>query len=565
MSIDNADVEITLSASDLRVKVSPFGASLRGMWREAADGMPQEIVTVYTGPHGKVGGQGDVLIPFPGRVRDGRYTFAGESHQMPANDRDGPNAIHGFLRLTPWEIEAQSERLRAWFSVPRPIWPSLNRIFTLPHAPLALRAMHEAGALGAVFPELDATECLVIRDFYHRYTVDEHTMVAMEKLWRPGAPFADLLSEMTEPGALVLAALFHDAGKGSPGGHVDGSLRLAEAAMDRVAPPPRERDTVLFLIRNHLELSAAMQSRDLFDPRTIREAAGRVETVERLKALTLLTYADISAVNPSAMTPWRAAQLWQLYMAVYNELTRALQSDRIGGVPAGGAERAEFLEGFPTRYLRTHSETEIDEHMALEARSRRRGVAVDVRRLDAAWRMTLAATDRPGLFAAAAGTLSGFGLNILRAEAFGNRRGVVLDTFTFADPMRSLELNPSEVDRLRATAERVIAGRTDVGELLRNRPSPGPPSRKARIPAKIHFDSEAGGAATLIEIVAQDRPGLLYDLASAISSNGGNIEVVLIDTEAHKAIDVFYVTEEGGKLTPEKRAAMAEALQRAAD
>jgi [protein-PII] uridylyltransferase len=263
------------------------------------------------------------------------------------------------------------------------------------------------------------------------------------------------------------------------------------------------------------------------------------------------------------MTPWRAAQLWQLYMAVYNELTRELETDRISGAPADGPARAAFLEGFPTRYLRTHAAAEIDEHMELEARSRSRGVAVDVRRLDAAWRLTLAASDRPGLFAAAAGTLSGFGLNILRAEAFSNRRGVVLDTFTFADPMRSLELNPSEVDRLRTTTERVITGRTDVAELLRNRPRPAPPSRKARIPAKIHFDADAGGAATLLEIVAQDRPGLLYDLASAISSNGGNIEVVLIDTEAHKAIDVFYVTAEGKPLTPEKRAAIGEALERA--
>jgi [protein-PII] uridylyltransferase len=462
-------------------------------------------------------------------------------------------------------IEAQAGSLRAWFSVSQPIWPALNRIFTLPHAPLALRAMHEAGVLGAIFPELDAIECLVIRDFYHRYTVDEHTMVAIEKLWRPDRPYADLLSEVTEPGALILASLFHDSGKGWPAeGHVDGSLRLVKAAMDRVALPAHERETVLFLIRNHLELSATMQGRDVFDPRTIREAAARTQTVERLKALTLLTYADISAVNPSAMTPWRAAHLWQLYMAVYNELTRELETDRILDDPVGSAARAEFLEGFPTRYLRTHTETEIDEHMALAARARERGVAVDVRRLDAAWRLTLAAPDRRGLFAAAAGTLSAFGLNILRAEAFSNRRGAVLDTFTFADPMRNLELNPSEVDRLRATAERAITGRTDVKELLRNRPKPAPPSRKARVPARVHFDPDPGGAATLFEIVAQDRPGLLYDLASAISSNGGNIEVVLIDTEAHKAIDVFYVTAEGKKLAPEKRAAMAEALRGAA-
>jgi [protein-PII] uridylyltransferase len=199
--------------------------------------------------------------------------------------------------------------------------------------------------------------------------------------------------------------------------------------------------------------------------------------------------------------------------------------------------------------------------MALEQRSRARGLAVDVRQLDSAWQVTLVAGDRPGLFASVAGTLSSFGLNILRAEAFANRRGLVLDTFTFADPLRNLELNPSEVDRLRSTLERVLAGKTDVKALLRNRPKPVLPSRKARIPARVSFNSEASASATLIEIVAEDRPGLLYDMASAISSNGGNIEVVLIDTEAHKAIDVFYVTAGGRKLDPEKREAIGEALR----
>jgi [protein-PII] uridylyltransferase len=154
-------------------------------------------------------------------------------------------------------------------------------------------------------------------------------------------------------------------------------------------------------------------------------------------------------------------------------------------------------------------------------------------------------------------------MNILKAEAFSNRRGLVLDTFTFADLGRQLDLNPSEIDRLRATVERVITGKADVRELLKNRPKPTLPSRKARIPASVRFDSEASNTATLVEIVAEDRPGLLYDLASAISSNGGNIEVVLIDTQAHKAIDVFYVTVDRKKLETEKQRVLQEALQQA--
>jgi len=292
--------------------------------------------------------------------------------------------------------------------------------------------------------------------------------------------------------------------------------------------------------------------------------AHQMGTVERLKVLTLLTYADISAVNPTTMTPWRAEQLWQLYLMVYNELNRELQTERIEAVPTGSPERIAFLQGFPVRYLRTHSEAEIDEHMSLEAKSHKRGMAVDIRRLDSAWQLTLVAHDRPGLFASLAGTLSCFGMNILKAEAFSNLRSLVLDTFTFADPARTLDLNPSEVDRLHATVERVLGGKVDVKELLRNRPKPALPSRKAGIAARVVFDSEASGSATLIEIVAEDRPGLLYDLATAISVNGGNIEVVLIDTQAHKAIDVFYVTADGGKLSAEKQAAIRVAVEKAA-
>ncbi len=464
-------------------------------------------------------------------------------------------------------IESRLPAIEAHFTGFRPIWPTLGRIFSLPHAGLALRAMHESGALCAVFPELKGIECQVIRDFYHRYTVDEHSIVAVEKLLRPPSPYKSLADEIGAMGALVFAALFHDAGKAFPDrGHVDGSVRLAASAMGRIGTPAPERDTILFLIRNHLVLSFVLQSRDVFDPQTIAEVASNLATVERLKALTLLTYADIAAVNPTAMTPWRAEQLWQLYLAVYNELTRELETDRIqeAGPSEERPEREAFLEGLPTRYLRTHTEAEIAEHMELERKARGRGVAVEIRKLDAAWQMTLAARDRAGLFASAAGTLSGFGMNILRAEAFSNRRGMVMDTFIFADAMRNLELNPSEVDRLRLTAERVVSGRLDVRELLKNRPKAVPPSRKSRIPATVSFNSEASQSATLIEIVAQDRPGLLYDLASAISSHGCNIEVVLIDTEAHKAIDVFYVTEAGRKPSASKLAELGEALRLAA-
>jgi len=469
-------------------------------------------------------------------------------------------------------IESRLSRLRTQFAEGPPLATQLVETFSLPYGPLAARCMYETGVLAAIFPEINQIECLVIRDFYHRYTVDEHTLVTLQNLWNlrgagelPQKFYGDLLGEVKQAGLLLLALLFHDVGKGAdplpPHGHAQASVEMAQAALNRIRMARADQETVLFLVGRHLELSSALQSRDVFDPQTIREVAHRVETVERLRALTLVTYADISAVNPTAMTTWRAEQLWQLYLMVYNELTRELEAERIEALPTGTPERLAFLEGFPTRYLRTHGETEIDEHMAMEEKSRKRGVAVEIVRLESAWRLTLVATDRPGLFAAAAGTLSSFGVNILKAEAYANRKGLVLDTFTFADPIRTLDLNPTEVDRLRSVTEKAVTGKTDVRELLRNRPKPSLPSRKARIPARVNINSAASHTATLIEIVAEDRPGLLYDMASAISSNGGNIEVVLIDTEAHKAIDVFYVTRDGQKLAPEKQTVIAEALR----
>ena len=185
-----------------------------------------------------------------------------------------------------------------------------------------------------------------------------------------------------------------------------------------------------------------MQSRDIFDPQTIRDVAHQIETVERLKALTLLTYADISAVNPAAMTPWRAEQLWQLYLMVYNELTRELETDRIEAVPAGSPERIAFLEGSPRA---TCAPTPRPRSMSTW-RSKRRAASAAWRWRFAGWNPPGSSRwwrhDRPGLFASVAGTLSSFGMNILKAEAFANRRGLVLDTFTFADPLRDAGTEP---------------------------------------------------------------------------------------------------------------------------
>lgn len=480
-------------------------------------------------------------------------------------------ARHG-VRLAPEterRIAVHLPVLRRYFSERPPgTWAEFREILGGQHCSLALRLMHQTGVLSAVLPGWQAVDCLVIRDFYHRYTVDEHTLVAIQALEdlrkvpqnSLQRSFAELLSEVDDPALLSFALLLHDLGKAKVDArHVAESVRLAELAMEHLEVPRDQRRDVRLLIDRHLDFSTIMTSRDLNDPSTARFLADRAGTLELAKKLTLLTFADISAVNPTALSPWRMEQLWRVYIVAYNELTSELEKDRLTQAP----DRAGFLEGFPVRYLRTNSEADIAAHLELERRSRERGVAVDIRKENGFYRLTLVTRDRPFLLASMAGALSSFGMNILKAEGFANRHGAILDTFVFADPHRTLELNPTEEDRLRIMLERVALGRLDVRTILQNRPKPSPPSRRAGIRPAISFDNDASDAATLIQVVAEDRPGLLYDLTSAISLAGANIDLVLIDTEGHKAVDVFYVTTAGRKLADNEQSVLGGRLRAA--
>lgn len=427
------------------------------------------------------------------------------------------------------------------------------------HVALALREMQETGVLAAAIPEWHSVDSLVVRDFYHRYTVDEHTFVAIETIDhllanKPGSPhrFRELLEEDDDHAVLRFAILLHDIGKGvNPGEHVRGSLDVANRVMKRLEVPGPKQDAVRFLIEHHLDLSLVMNGRDLEDPATARFLTSRVGTQERLRQLTLLTYADISAVNPTAMTPWRVEQLWRVYSLGLEQLTRDLVMDRIHHDQhlALRPEVTKFVDGLPTRYLRTHSREEIEHHYELQHKVTKEQVAVEIVREAGAYQMTVLAADHPGLFSALCGALASFGVNIVKAEAFANRAGIVVDVFRFVDPSRTLELNPGEADRLQWTVECAVRGSIDVRDLLKRRRRRRLPSSGAKIAPRVRFHNEASDSATLIDFLGEDRPGLLYDLTTILSNRKCDIELVMIDTEAHKAIDVFYVTQNGQKLS----------------
>ncbi|HVJ91043.1 MAG TPA: [protein-PII] uridylyltransferase, partial [Labilithrix sp.] len=488
------------------------------------------------------------------------------------------------------------ERLRAS--------PEAARLFvellcTVPEAPLkrgsVVGELHEVGLLLAMIPEFMPVTGRVHHDVYHVYTVDVHSVAAVDCLRaicrgdlaheRPLA--SRLAAEIARPIPLFLATLLHDVGKGYPDAsgsrknHSVTGAELCDVILPRLGIANDDAAEVRSLILNHLAMYHVATRRDLDDPSTAQDFCAHVHGREGLRDLYLLTVADITTTSPTAMTSWKARMLDELYFAADAHLAGTsdafdvVRTDRIRSAALSSwsgkkAELGAFLQTMPDRYLLANSPDAICAHarVALDRAASKKPVSAALvpSRHPEVSELCVVAADAPGLLARIAAAITAARLEVLGAQVYSrtvrpagraHEMSEAVDLFWVREARDGRDGIAQMMPRLVRDLERVCSGEVDAEELLRERVGSNSPWRERPSPAvlsEVVVDDRASPGHTVVEVFAKDRPGLLYSLARALHGLGLSIALSKINTEGTKVADVFYVNElDGSKVAPGKR------------
>ena len=472
--------------------------------------------------------------------------------------------------------------------------PEANRIFVEllsreTGAEMSLRRMNEAGVLGRFVPEFGRVVSMTQFNMYHSYTVDEHlirTIGMLTDIERGGAsrelPLStEIIKTIQNRRALFVAAFLHDIGKGQEEDHSIVGTRVARKLGPRFGLSAAETETVAWLVEQHLVMSNIAQSRDLSDPKTIRDFADVVQSPERLKLLLLLTVADIRAVGPGVWNGWKGQLLRTLYYetepVVAGGHTQVKRSQRVANAqealrreladwPPEEVER--FVERhYPDYWMRTDTARQV-EHAKLLQRAEKEGLHLATETTTDAFtavtELTVIAPNHPRLLALFAGACAAAGANIAGAHIMTTRDGYALDTFLLNREFREDEDELRRGRRIGDTIERLLRGDVWLRDLMAARGAPPRRIMAFTVEPEVIVNNALSDQFTVIEVAGRDRPGLLYELTSTMSNLFLDITSAHITTYGEKAVDVFYVTDlTGKKVTHEPRqAAIREQLQK---
>lgn len=446
-----------------------------------------------------------------------------------------------------------------------------------------LRVLNETGLWGALIPEWSRIVGQMQFDTYHIFTVDEHTIEAIRILrcvengtMADEIPVAyELARDLQSRRALYMAVMMHDIAKGRGGDHSQIGSDLALELCPRLGLSGEETETVSWLVLQHLLLSHTAFQRDIDDPKTILDVADIVQSPERLRLLLLLTIVDMRAVSPRVWNAWKATLLRELYMRVAEVLEGGLatperdvrvahsKSTFADLMAEEGASRQQidhFLDlGYASYWLSFDQDTQL-RHARLihEAEMRNAPFIMETQPLPSrdVTEVTIHTQDHPGLFAGIAGAMALAGASIVDARIHTLSNGMALDTLWIQDASGEAFDEPHRLARLSALVEQALTGRLDINrEIARNTPASGlSRTRAIHVPPRVVTDNRASNSYTVIEINGRDRPGLLHDVASALSDLKLQIGSAHITTYGVRAIDVFYVKDLSGlKIVDENR------------
>lgn len=430
-----------------------------------------------------------------------------------------------------------------------------------------LREMHELGVLGRYLPEWGALTCLVQYDAYHKFSADQHSLLAVETLesLAPGLSaeaeaITRVVTEVAKPELLVLGMLLHDIGKARGHGHAAKGVPLIKALVARLGLEAADAAALVFLVEHHLLMSHVAQRRDIDDPKTVEQLAAVAREPEWLHMLYLLTYADMKAVGPGVLTSWRAAILWELYSRALLRLAGGrpeppapeVVADRVWAELGGEGTRedvAAHLGRMSERYLATTSPQRMAAHLRLIQRLPGERVATELfHHPDLGFSDLVVVTgDLPGLFALIAGTLAANGINILSAQIHTRADGIALDTFQVNDPIGEAIVEEPRWQRVLEDLRAVVRGEQPAEALLARRRAPGREAEAVPGPAKVAVDNQLSDTHTVVEVKCPDRVGLLYLITRTLSREGLDIGSARIATEIDQAFDTFYVTDRDGR------------------
>ena len=436
---------------------------------------------------------------------------------------------------------------------------------------VVVRSMHEAGFLGRIIPEYNQLTCLKRYDLYHHYTVDEHSFQVLENLVSLGRvekvrgnPLVRLYSELPDKRVLFLTALLHDVGKIEGKGHARKGAVLARKILKRMSASADEIELVSFLIEQHLVMSHFSQRRDPSDLDTMRAFCERVKNRTNLKYLCLLTYADLKATSPLVWTEWKQSLLWDLYLRAHGFMARkekkpeqvykARKNTLLKAFAAGQPrDRAlAHLDLLPGGYILTMTAAKIRNHMEMIAQLDGKPAIVAHARRKSADEFTFCTQDKPYRLSQLCGVLSINDYNILHAFAFTRKDGKVIDVF-YVEDLRGATLDKEEIGRrlqsIQSDTVRALTGELDLEAETARHAAKWRRRGRADMPvmSKIQFENDLVPDVTIIDIFAQDAPGLLYRITSALAKENLTIYRANISTEANRAIDSFYVADRRGK------------------